>query len=373
VTHYDFLNGKFHVPAQDTFYHCKAFTLPDLGGKRHMYRYEPVIQKGHENLVHHMLLYYCTNHVEASMSGASFNCYQSRPAQLQHCNSVMISWAIGGQAFNFPGHVGFSLSTAQDPGFFVMETHYDNPAYRGDFVDDSGIRIFLTSEIRQHDAGLIELGSTVDEHLIIPPRTKEFLSTGYCSADCLGEGLDGKDIHVFSNLLHSHLAGYAIRTRVVRQGRELPPLAQDNNYDFNYQEMRSLPQEYTIKKGDSIIVECLYKTPDRDQTTYGGLSTTDEMCLSFAMYYPRVPLTNCLSAIQYPVQPGVTNTEDFLQTLDWTDQDTHDRFQNVTRESQVYQRCRGTKHFQNHHKFYVQDDLQPKVKYTNDQSTCPKH
>ena len=68
--------------------------------------------------------------------------------------------------------MGLSLGTAGDPGFFVMETHYDNPAVRSDFVDDSGLRIFLTSDLRQYDAGLLEMGQTVDASLIVPPRTK---------------------------------------------------------------------------------------------------------------------------------------------------------------------------------------------------------
>ena len=80
------------------------------------------------------------------------------------------------------------------------------------------------------------------------------------------------------------------------------------------------------QKGDSFIIECLYKTPDRDDTTYGGLSPTDEMCLSFAMYYPRIKLTNCLSSIQYPLQPGYDNVEDFMPTVDWTDEDNHEAF-----------------------------------------------
>merc|ERR1712209_83872 len=165
-----------------------------------------------------------------------------------------------------------------------METHYDNPAVRSDFVDDSGLRIFLTSDLRQYDAGLLEMGQTVDASLIVPPRTKEFWSTGYCTPDCLGEALGDQEIHVFSNFLHSHLAGYAIRTRVLRGNQELEPLAQDNNYDFNYQEMRRLPKEYTIKKGDSFIIEMPVQDTRQRRHHIRRSEYPDEMCLSFAMY-----------------------------------------------------------------------------------------
>ena len=32
--------------------------------------------------------------------------------------------------FNFPSHVGFPFGRAGDPGYFMLETHYDNPGMR---------------------------------------------------------------------------------------------------------------------------------------------------------------------------------------------------------------------------------------------------
>ena len=41
-------------------------------------------------------------------------------------------------------------------------------------------------------------------------------------------------------------------------------------------------------------------------TLQGGEATREEMCLSFAVYYPRVPLTVCISA------PGNTTFNQFV-------------------------------------------------------------
>ena len=47
-------------------------------------------------------------------------------------------------------------------------------------------------------------------------------------------------INVFAVILHTHLLGRKVQVRHIRGGRELEPLAVDNNYDFNYQEYRAL-------------------------------------------------------------------------------------------------------------------------------------
>ena len=47
-----------------------------------------------------------------------------------------------------------------------------------------------------------------------------------------------------------------------RNGIELPYLAKDDSYDFNYQETRKLLEEREILSGDSLQVVCEYKTKD---------------------------------------------------------------------------------------------------------------
>ncbi|XP_059175991.1 uncharacterized protein LOC131955763 [Physella acuta] len=335
----DFMNVNFTVPATDTYYRCTMWKLQDLGQKHHMIRYDPVIEPGHEQLVHHILLYYCPGGFDDKFLGTSFRCYDDTPAELAECEHVFISWAIGGQVFNYPDVVGHSLGATNDPLYFRMETHYNNPDLRTDFVDNSGIRMYLTKQLRQYDAGMIEAGVAVNPFHVIPPYEKSFLSAGYCSPECIEESLGDTEIRVFANFLHAHLLGRKLRTRHVRNGVELPPLMEDNNYDFNYQETRMLKEERVIKKGDTLIVECDYDSTGRTGITYGGLKTTYEMCLSFLLYYPRAPLTRCLTRIDY-ISPfteqaffGVVNT------LDWTNSTIRDGFKQVIDASDLYDIC----------------------------------
>ena len=55
------------------------------------------------------------------------------------------------------------------------------------------------------------------------------------------------------------------------------------------------PAETTVFRGDHLMLECDYSTKSRDQPTFGGLSTREEMCLAFILYYPRSSLADCRS------------------------------------------------------------------------------
>ena len=53
-----------------------------------------------------------------------------------------------------------------------------------------------------------------------------------------------------------------------------------------------------MKRGDELILNCVYNTKDRDVFTVGGLSTQEEMCLNFIFYYPKIDMPFCLSSYQ---------------------------------------------------------------------------
>lgn len=72
---------------------------------------------------------------------------------------------------------------------------------------------------------------------------------------------------------------------------------EDNHYDFNFQSSRQPRSENGghVLPGDELFVECDYDTSQRQQPTFGGLSTREEMCLGFMLYYPRQELADCRS------------------------------------------------------------------------------
>ncbi|XP_060609364.2 DBH-like monooxygenase protein 1 isoform X1 [Anolis sagrei] len=299
LPYFDLTNQGVPIPDKDTTYWCQMFKIPSLHEKHHVIKVEPLIQKGHENVVHHILLYQCSSSLNDSVLDYGHECYHpNMPDSFLTCETVIFAWAIGGEGFTYPPHVGLSIGTALDPQYVLMEVHYDNPSYVEGMIDNSGLRLFYTPDLRRYDAGVIEAGLWVSLFHNIPPDMPDFVSEGHCTQECLEEALEAEKpsgIHVFAVLLHAHLAGRAIRMRHFRNGDEQQLLAYDDDFDFNFQEFQYLKEERTILPGDNLITECHYSTLDRQHMTWGGLSTRNEMCLSYLLYYPRINLTRCAS------------------------------------------------------------------------------
>ncbi|XP_076818497.1 DBH-like monooxygenase protein 1 homolog [Clavelina lepadiformis] len=294
-------NDGIEFPVDSTYYKCRLLQLPIFPSKRHIIKMEAIIDQ--ENLlnVHHMLLYYCppvlknTNNV-----GRSASCYldDALPEASRCQPQLMYGWAVGSGPTFLPDKVGLPIGVPGEPTFILLETHYDNPAQRV-IRDTSGVKFTYTSKLRVYDAGIAQVGSTfIGLELVVPPNMESFQISGDCDNSCLDLTLDqaGIDhINLTSVLLHSHLAGRKMKLRHVRNGTELPPIADDQSYDFDFQETRTISPERVVQKGDALQLVCDYSSRGRQGFIKGGFRTTDEMCLSFVLYYPRIALDFCAS------------------------------------------------------------------------------
>ncbi|XP_037780094.1 DBH-like monooxygenase protein 1 isoform X2 [Penaeus monodon] len=283
----------------DTVYWCQMFKAPPLERKTHMIGYVPIIE--HIEHVHHIILYEChlpqsESHYEKWLEVEGQQCYTpNMPLSWANCRSPIVAWAVGSDGQILPNHVGFPLLEEHGGAtYFMMEMHYDNPNFRQGIVDNSGVRIFLTENLRENDAGFLILGHVVESTHIIPPERK-WKSVSHCDGGCITQSIPAEGIKVFQGLLHTHLLGNDITVRQIRNGRELPVVFQDMNYDFNYQQARVLTEEMTILPGDSFITECGYDSRGKKTPTFGGDSTQEEMCLAFLVYYPRSKVSRCVS------------------------------------------------------------------------------
>lgn len=89
-----------------------------------------------------------------------------------------------------------------------------------------------------------------------------------------------------------------ILVRHFRGKSELPYLAEENNYDFNFQDFQRFDEKRVILPGDQITVECTYNTESLERPMFGGLSTKEEMCMVFLVYFPRMKgVRTCLSGL----------------------------------------------------------------------------
>ncbi|XP_033095852.1 DBH-like monooxygenase protein 1 [Anneissia japonica] len=324
----DFLADEVLVPGdRDTTYWCSHIELPVLQERQHVIRIDPIIQKGNEGVVHHFLLRECQSGLhDVIKNNMSLDCENEIMFEFSNCKKLVYGWAIGGGPLEFPDHVGYSIGGPGSPRYLQLEVHYDNPQLIEGIRDVAGIRFYYTPDIRPFEADMMEVGITTFSPWIIPPGVTDFKAYGVCDSICSDAMFADGDIKIFSVLLHAHLVGTAIRLSHYRDGKFIGDIVRDNLYDFNLQEQRILKEDWIVKPGDELLVECTYNTATRDRATFSGLSTKDEMCVAFLLYYPRVNALECGSApdpmtlaefLNVDISPA-DSFHEVIYGLDWT-------------------------------------------------------
>ncbi|CAI5796779.1 DBH-like monooxygenase 2 [Podarcis lilfordi] len=290
---YDLKLNDFPIPEDDTTYACTFIPLPIVKEKHHIYKFEAMITPRNETMVHHILVYACGNG-SVLPTGVS-DCYGADP-DFALCSQIVVGWAVGGGSYMFPDETGISLGTPIDPQWIRLEVHYSNFNGIPGLIDNSGIRLYYTTELRPYDMGVLQTGFFTFPIHFLPPGAESFMSYGVCNTSQFDDmnGVPVPDMHVFGYLLHTHLAGLGVRGVQYRNGEQLTVICEDNKYDFNLQETRGMKEEVIFKSGDEFLVECHYQTKDRTGLTFGGPSTLNEMCLAFLFYYPRNNISSCM-------------------------------------------------------------------------------
>ncbi|KAK2711326.1 hypothetical protein QYM36_012494 [Artemia franciscana] len=339
-------NNNVSIPnGEESLFWCKIFSLPRLEKRSHVVGWEPVFSHGgQQHSVHHMRIYECHGDHQAFDAIAKTpgaKCYEPDNQPLFfNCNSVVAAWTTGSEGFYFPLEAGYPLDPVNGPLHFMLETHFDKPSTNRYSLDGTGIRMIYTPILRPHDAGLLSLGMDVTWKHLIPPGQKRVLSQAHCIADCTEKGLPPPGVNVFAVMGHTHLLGREVRLRHIRGNKELSPILVDDAYDVGYQEFHELKSPARILPGDHLISECVYNSESRSTLTIGGLSTRHEMCLLYALYWPRTHLSICYSSgdlstalrsmgvdqyrgagndivIEAPVELAGMTLEDRLKTVNW--------------------------------------------------------
>jgi len=306
---------KFPVPyemnaAKDTHYECHIAELPTVASKSHIVEFEMVVDPRNVGRVHHMLMFDCTAEVEEYLTeqGVSSveelgerqtgDCrsgmYATRAIRSCNGDKLMSMWGVGGGNHTLPADVGLPFGGPDEPRYVLIEYHYDNPG-ASTWEDDSGVRIHYTEQLLQYDGGIMSTGvETLPGGAVIPADQKTWEWTGYCPPECLASRMT-QNVWLAGITLHTHTYGYYVSTTLIRDGKEIAIVGEDQYYDFDLQVNRKLTTEIEMRPTDTLYTTCRYKTEGREGGPVAmGLATKDEMCLSYITYYPRIEkLDNC--------------------------------------------------------------------------------
>lgn len=86
-----------------------------------------------------------------------------------------------------------------------------------------------------------------------------------------------EEINVIQTMPHTHLYGYSVQTRIIRNGEDIGFLSKNDNYDFNYQQAYEINPPVKLRKYDELITKCTYSTKGKKDYTVGGESTQNEV------------------------------------------------------------------------------------------------
>ncbi|KAF7248408.1 hypothetical protein EG68_09640 [Paragonimus skrjabini miyazakii] len=281
---------------------------------------------------------------------------EQKPMGLRQCRNVIGAWAMGATGLTLPKMAGIPIGGPDSSRNVVIEIHYNNPDKLVGEVDNSGIRFYVTANLRPHDAGIMELGLVYSSRNAIPPGQSEFNLRGYCDSRCTSVGLPSKGIFVFASQLHTHGTGRRVVTYHLRNGRRLPDLNRDDHYYPHFQEIRLLPQPVHVQRGDVLVTQCTYDTSASHQVTFGGLDHSNEMCLNYIFYYPQSQLELCKSEVSQPeldefllnhITSGedttnVATVEDKFEAIDWKQQHMADTLSKFYSQATVEMHCNSS-------------------------------
>lgn len=94
-------------------------------------------------------------------------------------------WAPGSADIALPDDVGFRFGNASG-GFLSVdvEMHYNNPDEEEGVLDDSGVRVYYTEEMRPMDMGVIQLGDPFIELENLPVSEGRSSYSFQCPGSC---------------------------------------------------------------------------------------------------------------------------------------------------------------------------------------------
>jgi dopamine beta-monooxygenase len=261
----------YSVLPVETSYVCFEFTT-SVDNLRHIVGFNPVIDNAAH--VHH----YVVSLLDAPSGKSSpYNCLDAN-------GDLIWGWAPGQGEYLYPPEAGFLAGeNAAGQVTIRIQVHYNNPLLLADQTDNSGLDVYMTSNLRPHNAGTLVFADVGG--IMIPPGEPAFEWIADCTSEQSAAILRGP-ITVFGSSLHAHDLGRVLWTDILRNDELVAELNRDDPFAFDSQTYKSI-EGMQIEPGDAVINHCIYDSTERDEVTWGGPGTSDEMCWNTVMYYPR--------------------------------------------------------------------------------------
>jgi len=273
--------ANFTVPPVETTFACQSFSLP-MDMQRHVVAFDFV--RDLSEVVHHMSLFEANDNTFPTPTA---QCDVLMPGQ----HSFVYIWTPGSNMFVLPDNVGFLIGPGAT-SHYIIQIHYNNPGLATNFIDSSGIILYLLDDLRPHNAATVGIGSFPFFANSIPPNTANFTITTACEVshlflDPANGGPPNGTMHVIREFVHMHLTGTRgwINTTRPSLNNQQIHFGDFNPFSFLSQDLHNV--QYDVVSGDKLFVTCQWANPTSSPIG-PGTSTQLEMCVGFLIYWPAI-------------------------------------------------------------------------------------
>ncbi|XP_069138147.1 dopamine beta-hydroxylase-like [Argopecten irradians] len=268
------------VPAEETTYMCMNFALPADRD------YHVIADKGlidNAFVMHHLLIYACSPEVELSeLANPLMTPYRCGMAGEEKCQEIISMWSVGIPGFCHNENAGFRIGP-NGYRYATMQIHWNNPSKRSDYMDSSGMVLYYTPVLRQHNLGNLMIG---ENQFQIPPGEDRYVIDSECSSLCSTRYMNGS-VNIISGLNHMHYMGRQMTTYLTPAGGQRQPIMHDEHFSYDNPVIHTFNSPLVYSPGDVLSTKCTFKSSHKNLTTESGEATSEEMCFAFVFYYPK--------------------------------------------------------------------------------------
>jgi len=175
--------------------------------------------------------------------------------------------------------LGYPMGGPGQSRHFYLQWHFENTDGDKNVREDAGLRLHFTQVYRPIEFGTYGLGPpAIPAGLAVPPRSKRLSMQYLCRKDWINALIgQNSEITVFAYLPHTHNAGVSLFSTIVRNGAEVEYVANNQYYNNHFQYINYLQNPVKIRRGDELLLSCVYNSEYTDKFILGGLGTSEEM------------------------------------------------------------------------------------------------
>jgi hypothetical protein len=243
-----------------------------------------------------MILCACSSDGESNVEGDHLKIIPECTSMPHGCEEMKWVWAVGMDDFVFPDNIGLPMG-GETNRFLVLQMHYYNPELKEGIIDNSGVRVYYTTELLEQEAGVMSVVGAVDQRQHDPlPAGEERVSFAFVTPSTCTQSLWTEPINILGVVHHLHTYGTYQEINIVRDGVNLGNLRPELKYDFMHQGMgEPVPALRQLLPGDQITQTCFWNTTNAQSDVEFGENTQQEMCFAAMYYYPANAYSSSLA------------------------------------------------------------------------------